>query len=145
MTTTAGTTWAWWGKLVGINAIDLVMCVFMFVRSARDRNPADARCLKRMRTPGLVYIAVAFYRSMFVLPIEYWPSALAQLRMPNPEPAFRFGFQAVRDAFFIARATRGVSAWGGIGFLIWDAGYFSLCGRMVLFLMTGPRRSAAEK
>jgi hypothetical protein len=69
----------------------------------------------------------------------YWPSAIAQLQMPNPEPVFRFGIQAIRDAFFIVHATKDLSAWGGMGFVVWHTGYFSICVWMVLFLMTGPR------
>ncbi|MGB8212948.1 MAG: hypothetical protein WCE68_05250 [Anaerolineales bacterium] len=296
LTTTASIwTWAWywWGTLVAINAINLIICIFQFTRSMKDHNPVDAKYRRMMRTLGLVFIAVAFYRSIFVssyleqfawfnsllnssllirffaifaelsfagliakslmrmnadvpeltttknkaivflqtrtptllffcilianifstsatitkidvlfameetlwglaflsiipmlimsisrlfsnrntatwvdlrqfrvltillaifaigyscyslfyhLPIEYWPSAIAQLRMQTPEPAFQFGLQAIHDAFFIVHETRDLSAWGGIGFLIWDTGYFSICGWIVLFLMTGPRR-----
>ena len=285
--------WVWWGTLVAINAINLIICIFLFIRSRRDHNPEGARYRGMMRTLGLVFIVVAFYRSIFVssyleqlawfnsllnssllirglaisaelsfaglitksllrmnedvpelattknkftlflqtrtpimlffcilaanifatsatitkidllfaieetlwglaflaivpmlimsmsrlfsyrntaawvdlrqfrvltiilaifaigysfyslfyhLPIEYWPSALAQLHMQNPVPAFKFGLQAIHDAFFIVHETKDLSAWGGIGFLIWDTGYFSICGWMVLFLMTGPRR-----
>ena len=290
--------WYWWGILVAINVINLIICFFLFFRSAKDHDPVDAGYRMLMRTLGLVFLCVAFYRSIFVssyleqlawfntllnssllirffaifaelafagliaksllrmnrdvpelihtknkfaaflqtktpillfvcilianifatsatitkvdalfaieetlwglgflsivpmlimslrklfsyrntvrwgdtrqfraltiilaifaigysfyslfyhLPIEYWPSALAQLRMQNPEPAFRFGLQAIRDAFFIVHQTRDLSAWGGIGFIIWDTGYFSICGWIVLFLMTGPRRLAAGK
>lgn len=285
--------WVWWGTLVAINAINLIICILLFIRSRRDHNTEDARYRGVMRTLGLVFIVVAFYRSIFVssyleqlawfnsllnssllirclaifaelsfaglitksllrmnedvpelaptknkftfflqtrtpimlffcilaanifatsatitkidllfaieetlwglaflsivpmlirsmsrlfsfrntaawvdlrqfrvltiilaifgigysfyslcyhLPIEYWPSALAQLHMQNPEPAFKFGLQAIHDAFFIVHETRDLSAWGGIGFVIWDTGYFSICGWIVLFLMTGPRR-----
>jgi hypothetical protein len=291
--TTWSWAWYWWGTLVAINAVNLIICIVLFIRSAKDQNPRDASYRRRMRTLGLVFLCVAFYRSIFVssyleqlawfnsllnssllirffgifaelsfagliaksllrmnadipelipkknrvaaflqtkapmvlfsciliancfataatitkidvlfaieetlwgigflsiipmlvmsltklfadrtasswvnlrpfrtltvilvafaigyscyslfyhLPIEYWPSALAQLRMQNPEPAFRFGVQAIRDALFMVHATRDLSAWGGIGFLVWDTGYFSICGWMVLFLMTGPRR-----
>jgi hypothetical protein len=283
--------WYWWGTLVAINVINLSICFFLFMRSAKDPNPADARYRRTMRILGVVFLCVAFYRSIFVsnylkqlawfnsplnssllirsfaifaelsfaglialslsrmnadvpelnsknriaaflqtktppfffacilianffataatitkieilfaieetlwglafisivpmlimslrklfsyrnttqwvktrqfrilavilgvfaigysfyslfyhLPIEYWPTALAQLRMQPPEPAFRFGVQAVRDALFIVHETKDLHAWGGIGFLIWDTGYFSICGWIVLFLMTAPR------
>ncbi|HVN54324.1 MAG TPA: hypothetical protein VMT46_08335 [Anaerolineaceae bacterium] len=283
--------WAWWGTLVTINAINLILCIFLFIRSTKDPHPVDARYQGTMRMLGLVFLGVAFYRSIFVssyleqlawfdsllnsslwirflaifaelsfagliaksllrmntdvpelipaenrvaaflqtrapivffscilianffataatitkidvlfaieetlwglaflsiipmlimslrklfsyrntaawantrrfrvltiilsifaigygfyslfyhLPIEYWPSALAQLQMQNPEPAFQFGFQAVRDALLVVHETRDLNAWGGIGFIIWHTGYFSICGWMALFMMTGP-------
>ncbi len=284
--------WAWWGTLVAINVINVIICIVLFIRSKKDNNPADANYLMMMRTMGLIFVAVAFYRSIFVssylgqlawfdsvlnssllirslaifaelsfvgliaksllrmnedipelidrenkfqtflqtrtpiilficifianifataatitkidllfaleetfwgigfvsiipmlimslrklftyrktaawdnlrqvrimvivitifslgyslfelgfnLPIVYWPEAIAQLQMPNPDPAFRFGFQAIRDAFLIVHETKDLNAWGGMGFVIWHSGYFSICVWMVLFLMTGPR------
>ena len=73
------------------------------------------------------------------LPFLYWPAAIAQLQMPNPDPAFRFGFQAFRDALLVVRETKDLNAWGGMGFIIWDTSYFSVVVWIVLFLMTGPR------
>lgn len=284
--------WYWWGTLVAINAINLILCIFLFVRSAKDPHPVDARYQGMMRMLGLVFLGVAFYRSIFVssyleqlawfnallnssllirflaifaelsfagliaksllrmnadvpaiippknkaaaflqtrapviffwcilianifataatitkievlfaieetlwglaflsiipmlimslrklfayrgtpawmntqpfrvltiilaifaigysfyslfyhLPIEYWPSAFAQLQSQNPAPPFHFGFQAIRDALLIVHETKDLSAWGGMGFVIWHTGYFSICGWMVLFFMTGPR------
>lgn len=284
--------WYWWGTLVAINFIQLIIGIFLFIRSRQDRNPADARYLRLMRTMGLIFVVVAFYRSIFVssylrqlawfdsvlnssllirsfaicaelcfagliaksllrlnedvpelidpkkkfqtflqtktpiilfvcicianvcatiatitkvdllfaleetfwgigfisiipmliismrklaryrntaawvnlrqfrillivvtlfsigyalfewgfnLPVVYWPNAIAQLQMPNPDPAFKFGFQAILDALLIVRETKDLNAWGGMGFVIWHTGYFSLCVWMVLFLMTGPR------
>jgi hypothetical protein len=60
--------------------------------------------------------------------------------MQSPEPAFKFGFQAIRDALLIVHETKDLTVWGGIGFVIWHTAYFSICGWIVLFLMTGPRR-----
>ena len=284
--------WPWWGTLVAINVINVIICIVLFIRSKKDNNPADANYLMMMRTMGLIFVVVAFYRSIFVssylrqlawidsvmnssllirsfaifaelcfvgliakgllrmnedipelidkknkfrtflqtrtpiilfvcifianifataatitkidllfaieetfwgigfvsiipmlimslrklsayrktaawdnlrqvrimvivitifgigyglfelgfnLPIVYWPNAIAQLQMPNPDPAFRFGFQAIRDAFLIVHETKDLSAWGGMGFIIWHTGYFSICVWIVLFLMTGPR------
>jgi hypothetical protein len=65
--------------------------------------------------------------------------------MPNPEPAFRFGFPAIRDALLIVHETKDLGAWGGMGFIIWHTGYFSICVWMALFLMTGPRLSKIAK
>jgi len=284
--------WYWWGTLVAINVINVIICIFLFLRSKKDNNPADANYLRMMRTMGLIFIAVAFYRSIFVcsylrqlawidsvlnssllirsfaifaelcfagliakgllrmnedipelidtknkfqtflqtktpiilfvcifianifatsatitkidllfaieetfwgigfvciipmliislrklsvyrntpawvntrqvrimvvlitiyciaysllelgffLPVLYWPAAISQLQMPNPDPAFRFGFQAIRDALLIVRETKDLNAWGGMGFIIWHTAYFSICVWFVLFLMTGPR------
>jgi hypothetical protein len=290
----AGSTWAWywWGTLVAINVINVIICVVLFIRSQKDKNRADAGYLSLMRTMGLIFVSVALYRSIFVssylrqlawfdsvlnssllirslaifaelsfvgliarsllrmnedvpglidtknkfrtflqtrtpillfvcifianifataatitkidllfameetfwgigfvslipmlimsmrklsmyrrtagwgyllrfrilvivvgifaigyslfelgfnLPIIYWPEAIAQLQMPNPDPAFRFGFQAILDALLVVHQTRDLSAWGGMGFVVWHTGYFSVCVWMVLFLMTGPR------
>jgi hypothetical protein len=299
---TAETTWTWawywWGTLFGINVIQFILGIFLFFRSKKDNDPADAKYLRLMRMLGLIFIAVAFYRSIFVssylrqlawfnsvlnssllirilaifaelsfagliatslvrmnadipelidpksklspflqtktpiiffvcifianifatsatitkidllfaieetfwgigfvslipmliislrklfayrntarwanmrpvrlmlivitlycigyslfefgfgLPFLYWPSAIAQLQMSNPDPAFRFGFQAIRDALLIVHETKDLSAWGGMGFIIWDTAYFSICVWMVLFLMTGPRRLPIAK
>jgi hypothetical protein len=59
--------------------------------------------------------------------------------MPNPDLAFQFGIQAIHDAFLIVHETKDLNAWGGIGFVVWHTGYFSICVWIVLFLMTGPR------
>jgi hypothetical protein len=293
---TTGTTWTWawiwWGTLVAINVINVIICIFLFIRSRRDNNPADANYLGMMRIMGLIFVVVALYRSIFVssylrqlawfdsvlnssllirsfaifaelcfagliakgllrmnedipelinkenkfqtflqtrtpillflcifianifatsatitkidllfaieetfwgigfvciipmliislrklsayrntpewvnmrqvrimlivisaycivysllelgffLPVLYWPNAIAQLQMPNPEPAFRFGIQAIRDAFLIVHETKDLTAWGGMGFIIWHTAYFSVCVWIILFLMTGPR------
>jgi len=58
--------WTWWGTLVAINAINLIICIFLFLHSAKDHNPVDAGYRRLMRIPGLIFIAVAFYRSIFV-------------------------------------------------------------------------------
>ncbi|HTP02564.1 MAG TPA: hypothetical protein VMJ64_14410 [Anaerolineales bacterium] len=284
--------WEWWGTLVALNAIQLIIGIFLFMRSRKDKNPADAVYLRIMRTMGLVFVAMAFYRSMFVssyleqlawfdsvlnsslgirclaiaaelsfagliaktllrmnrdipelinpknrltaflqtktpiilfacicianvfataatitkvdllfaleetfwgigflsiipmliislrklgayrrtptwdaarpfrialiwimvfsigyalfewgfnLPIVYWPQAITQLQMSNPVPAFQFGAQAVRNAFLIVHETKDLQAWGGMGFVVWHTGYFTICVWIVLFLMTGPR------
>jgi hypothetical protein len=284
--------WTWWGTLVALNGIQVIIGIFLFIRSKKDYNPVDAKYLKMMRTLGLIFITVAFYRSIFVssyleqlawfnsvlnssllirwfaicaelsfagliaksllrmnedvpelidttnkftaflqtktpiilfvcifianifatsatitkidllfaleetfwgigfisiipmliislrklsayrnttawdnlrhfrvalvlitifsigyaifefgfnLPVVYWPQAIAQLQMPIPEPAFRFGVQAIRDAFLVVHETKDLSTWGGMGFVIWHTGYFSICVWIVLCLMTGPR------
>jgi hypothetical protein len=90
-------------------------------------------------------IGYSLFELGFNLPVIYWPNAIAQLQMPNPDPPFRFGLQAILDALFIVHQTRDLSAWGGMGFVVWHTGYFSVCVWMVLFLMTGPRLSRTVK
>ena len=80
------------------------------------------------------------FELLFNLPVVYWPSSLAQLRSAVPVPAIRTGIEAVRDAFLVVRETKDLAAWGGLGFVIWHSGYFSICVWMVLFFMNGPRR-----
>ena len=292
METTWTWAWPWWGALVALNVIHVIVGIFLFIHSKKDINPVDTNYLRMMRTMGLIFVFVSFYRSIFVssyleqlawfdsvlnssllirsfaifaelsfagliaktllrmneevpelvdtrnrfytflqtktpviffacifianifattatitkvnllfaieetfwgigfvsmipmliislrklsayrntpmwdnlrkfriattiitiftigyaifeigfnLPVVYWPSAIAQLQMANPEPAFRFGAQAVRDAFLIVHETKDLAAWGGMGFIVWHTGYFSVCVWIVLFLMTGPR------
>lgn len=290
--------WYWWGTLVAINVINVIIGIFLFMHSAKENNPVYARYLRTMRIMGLIFVGVAFYRSIFVssyleqlawfnsvlnssllirclaifaelsfagliarsllqmnedvpelldtksgfhtflqtktpiilfvciatanifatiatitkvdllfaleetcwgigfvsiipmlitsmrklstyrntgawaglarirtllvvitifsigyglfelgfnLPFVYWPGAIAQLRMANPEPAYQFGLQAIRDAFLIVHETKDLTAWGGMGFVIWHTGYFSICVWIVLFLMTGPHRMSLIK
>ena len=70
MINTAETTWTWawlwWGILVAINTINLIICIFLFTRSRKDHDQTDARYRRLMGAMGLVFIIVAFYRSIFV-------------------------------------------------------------------------------
>ncbi len=58
--------WYWWGTLVAINVIQVIIGIFLFLRSRKDNDPGDARYLTMMRTMGLVFVGVALYRSIFV-------------------------------------------------------------------------------
>jgi len=80
------------------------------------------------------------YSLLYHLPIEYWPAAIEQLQMANPIPEFRFGFSAIKDALLVVNQTHDYDAWGGLGFVIWHSGYFTLCGWMVLYFMNAPRK-----
>lgn len=41
--------------------------------------------------------------------------------------------------FLLMNETKNLNQWGGIGFVIWYTGYFSICVWIVLFLMRAPR------
>src|SRR5262249_32764525 len=84
-------------------------------------------------------IGYSFFEIGFNLPIVNWPGAIAQLQMPIPDPPFRFSFQAIIDALLIVEETKDLNIWGGMGFIVWHTGYFSVCVWIALFLMTGPR------
>ncbi|MEH6568727.1 MAG: hypothetical protein V7709_06620 [Halioglobus sp.] len=117
------------------------------VQRARIYSYKDSKAQEELKSyRGLTLMMAVFtvgycaYSLLYHLPIELWPDAIAQWQMESPIPAIRTGGQAVRDAFFVVNETKDFASWGGIGFFIWYTGYFSLCGWMVLFLMTGPKR-----
>ena len=58
--------WQWWGTLVAINVIQVIIGVFLFVRSRKYDHTADAKYLRLMSVMGLIFVVVAFYRSIFV-------------------------------------------------------------------------------
>src|SRR5262245_559704 len=67
-TSTETWSWAgpWWGTLVALNVLSLLVGVFLFARPIRDVEPGDVRYVKLMRTMGLIFVVVALYRSIFV-------------------------------------------------------------------------------
>src|SRR5262249_23764028 len=59
--------WPWWGTVVSFNVVQLALAAFLFASSSRETvSPQDARYLRWMRTMGLLFAGVAFYRSIFV-------------------------------------------------------------------------------
>jgi len=60
-------TWAtpWWRTLV-INIINVIICLVIFVKSAKAQDLLNKRYLRIMRILGLAYCLVALYRSVFV-------------------------------------------------------------------------------
>jgi hypothetical protein len=134
----------------GIGFVSLIPMLIMSLRKlSAYRHTAGWRNLLQIRIMLIVVaiftIGYSLFELGFNLPVIYWPNAIAQLQMPNPDPPFRFGLQAILDALFIVHQTRDLSAWGGMGFVVWHTGYFSVCVWMVLFLMTGPRLSRTVK
>jgi len=89
---------------------------------------------------ALFCIGYGSYSVFYHLPIEYWPSAIEQLNMDVPVPEIRFGFDAIKDAFIVVNKNHNYADWGGLGFVIWHTGYFTLCGWMTLLFMGGPRK-----
>ncbi|WP_067521282.1 hypothetical protein [Endozoicomonas ascidiicola] len=77
------------------------------------------------------------YSVFYHLPIEYWPHVLENLKQGNYQ--ILTGIQAVKNALLVVNETRDLSQWGGVGFVIWHTGYFSICAWIVLLLMNGPR------
>ena len=62
--------WPWWIIVVGINLIQLVICLLIFKKSIRNsrllQSVNDKKYLLSMRIMGLVFTSVAVYRSIFV-------------------------------------------------------------------------------
>lgn len=133
-----------WG-IAFLSILPLILVQLARVYSYKDSKSREELKLYRAFTLMMAVFTVGYcaYSLLYHLPIEYWPSAIAQLQMESPVPAIRTGGQAVKDALFVVNETKDFTTWGGVGFLIWYTGYFSLCGWMVLFLMTGPRRVKA--
>jgi len=134
----------------GIGFLSIIPMIIISLRKLSVyRNTAEWSNLQQFRIM-LILLAVfsigySLFELGFNLPVVNWPDAIAQLRMSNPEPAFRFGSQAIRDAFFVVHETKDLAAWGGMGFIIWHSAYFSICVWLVLFLMTGPHRLNSAK
>jgi hypothetical protein len=58
--------WQWWGILVAVNCINLVICLVVFFKSKRQNEAEYAGYRKWMRVLGLVFVLVAVYRAVFV-------------------------------------------------------------------------------
>lgn len=58
--------WPWWGTIVAINAINLIIGFVIFFKSRNAENGELTSYRKVMRILGLVFIGVGVYRSVFV-------------------------------------------------------------------------------
>jgi len=128
-----------WG-LAFLSITPLAIIQFRRVRANVEFSKESLKQYKIFTLVIMVFcIGYGGYSLFYHLPIEYWPAAIEQLQVGNPEPAFRFGFSAIKDALLTVNVTRDYDTWGGMGFVIWHSGYFTLCGWMVLFFMKGPK------
>jgi hypothetical protein len=135
-----------WG-IAFLSVLPLILVQRARIYSYTDPNTRQELKLYRGFTVMMTVFTVGYcaYSLSYHLPIEIWPTAIAQLQMDSPVPAIRTGGQAIKDAFFVVNETKNFNTWGGVGFLIWYTGYFSLFGWMALFLMIGPRRLKTTK
>ncbi len=118
----------------------LILMQFKRVYSIKENK--EQYILYKMMVTILAAFSVGYvvYSLFYHLPIEYWPAAINQVTTANPDVAITFSFQAFVDSLLIVNPTRDYEAWGGIGFVIWHTGYFTICGWIVLILMAAPRK-----
>lgn len=135
-----------WG-LAFLLIIPLVLIQLRRVYSIKDQNLKKQFRRAKAFTIVLTIFSVGYviYSLGYHLPIEYWPAAITQLQMETPVPEFKFGIEAIYEALTIVNVSRDLSDWGGIGFIIWHTGYFSICVWMVLLFMSGPRKLQLKK
>ena len=132
----------------GIGFLSIIPMLFFSLRTLwATRNTPRGHELRQLRRAIVILtvfaVGYAFFEIGFNLPVVNWPEAITQLQAAHPAPAFRFDPAAVADAFQVVHQTRSLSDWGGLPFVVWHTGYFSICVWIVLFLMTGPRRLRA--
>lgn len=58
--------WPWWTVMVLINAVNLLLCVRIVLRTTGSADDPDWTDRRRMRLMGVVFTLVAAYRSVFV-------------------------------------------------------------------------------
>lgn len=83
-----------------LSILPLVIIQLRRVQALTDRQSINELRLFRIFTVMMTVFCVGYsgYSLFYHLPIEYWPNAIAQLRMETPIPAIRTGMHAVRDA-----------------------------------------------
>jgi hypothetical protein len=64
-TLAANWMWPWWYTMVAINAVQVAACIY-FYRQSLHAPDAQSRYVKWMRVMGLLFVLIAFYRSIFV-------------------------------------------------------------------------------
>ena len=73
------------------------------------------------------------FQCFFALPFMYFTDMAQDIGRVIPQ-------NSLRTAIFDYNVTRDFDTWGGIGFIIWHSGYFSLCSWMSLLFMSAPRK-----
>lgn len=108
-----------------------------------DVNSGKLKSLKIFATMNAAWCVIyCSYSVLYHLPIELWPHVIEQLNAGHF--AMKSGWSAVSDALWIVNETKDYKVWGGLNFVIWHSGYFSISVWMVLFLMSGPRLRTAQ-
>lgn len=119
----------------------LPLAIIQLQRALCEQNNVPAQQMKSLKAFAIMNAAwgviYCSYSMLYHLPIELWPHVIDELQAGNF--AMKSGFSAVKNAFFIVNETKDFTEWGGINFLIWHSGYFSISVWMVLFLTSGPR------
>ena len=72
------------------------------------------------------------FQCFYALPFMYYSELLQDFGKVIPA-------DALRAAIFDYTVTRDFHTWGGVGFIIWHSGYFSLCSWLALLYMSAPR------
>jgi len=72
----------------------------------------------------------------YALPFMYWANVSQDIGQALP-------LNALQHAISGYTVTRDLHTWGGLGFFIWQTGYFSLCSWMTLVMLVMPRRQAS--
>ena len=73
------------------------------------------------------------FQCFYALPFIHWAHISQDIGKIAPPDALRL-------AVFDHTVSRDFNTWGGIGFIIWHSGYFSVCSWMSLLFMTAPRK-----
>ena len=66
----------WWISMISVNAINFVLGILLFIRSLKlaKKEPSNKKYFLILRVAGMIFIAVALYRSIFV---SSYPNRLA--------------------------------------------------------------------
>jgi len=112
-------------------ALAFISITPVVVLRLRRRIPADAH-----RRAFLIIMAVwcfgyLAFQLFYALPFMYYTHLADGLR------TIVFS-DALHQSFFNFTATHNYTTWGGIGFFIWQSGYFSICSWIMLYAMTVP-------
>ncbi len=63
---TTGWAWPWWGVMVSIGIVNLVVCAVVFILSLPPKNGEDTKYRRWMLIMGVIFTVVGAYRAVFV-------------------------------------------------------------------------------